>query len=339
MQTNDFLAPEEYPAWHPAAQGIAPDTPDENGVYAANPAPATPYTGTASANGAGAGAGEGRAPGASGRADKQEQEGASRYTRRRNPNYKKGFRRPPAKYAQKSPFAPAIGGSQPEEVEPLRRAPAAPLFREGSALNEPVSDEELLIQGVEPMPTGGRQRRAAKEPESEFTRAKNAVLNQLAASPKSRAMLYKKLVEKEISEPVIEDVLARFEAVGLVNDAEFADVYVRTRMNVKKLSRSAIRRELKQKGVDGEAAEVALEQRTEEDERSDAHELVRKKLRPSMNLAERGEREKIMRRLVAMLARKGYPSGLAFSVVREEIDAFMEEQGIEAATGGYSYYD
>lgn len=326
-----FLQPEEYPAWHPAAQGIVQDLPDENGVYAATSAPATPYRGKDSP--AEHSAQEQRP------ASTSSASGTNRYTKRRNPNLKKGFRRPPAKYAAASPFAPAIGaGSVDQPDAPQKRPRSAPLFREGSALNEPVSDEAMLLQGVTPLPETGRGRRKAKEPESEFSRAKNTVLNQLAASPKSRSMLYKKLVEKEISESVIEDVLARFEAVGLVNDAEFADVYVRTRMNVKKLSRSAIRRELKQKGVEGEAAEIALEQRTEDDERNDAHELVRKKLRPSMDLADRQERDKIMRRLVAMLSRKGYPSGLAFSVVKQEIDTYMEENGIENSSSG-SYYD
>ena len=31
---EDFLAPEEYPAWHPAAQGLAQDLPGESGAYA-----------------------------------------------------------------------------------------------------------------------------------------------------------------------------------------------------------------------------------------------------------------------------------------------------------------
>ncbi|WP_421083434.1 regulatory protein RecX [Rothia nasimurium] len=323
LPPTDFLSPEEYPAWHPAAQGLAEDLPGETGAYA-NDRVATPYTGQAEAS---ASSSPGQAS-STGAPDRQ-----GKYTRRRNPNLKKGFRRPPARYAASSPFAPAIGASAPEH-EPPQRKRSQPIFREGSALNEPITDEEMLVQGVTPLPE--KRGRGGKEPESEFTRAKNIVLNQLAASPKSRAMLEKKLVEKDISPEVIEDILARFEAVNLINDAEFAEVFVRTRMNVKKLSRSAIRRELKAKGVEGEEAELALEQRTEDDERADAHELVRKKLRPSMNLADRTEKEKIMRRLVAMLGRKGYPGGLAFSVVREEVEAYAAELGISSEA---SYFD
>ena len=327
-RVEDFLAPEEYPAWHPAAQGLAQDLPGESGAYASTQT-ATPYTGKAAAV-----AGSSRDGGQVAEAAEPARQG--KYTRRRNPNLKKGFRKPPAKYAARSPFAPAIGAASAPENEAPQRKRSQPLFREGSALNEPVTDEEMLVQGVTPMPE--KRGRAGKEPESEFTRAKNIVLNQLAASPKSRAMLEKKLVEKEISAEVIEDILNRFEAVNLINDAEFADMYVRTRMNVKKLSRSAIRRELKTKGVEGELAEIALEQRTEEDERADAHELVRKKLRPSMELGDRAEKEKVMRRLVAMLGRKGYPAGLAFSVVREEVESYAQEMGM-SGEDGYSYYD
>lgn len=326
-QPGGFLTPEEFPPWHPASLGYTEDNPES--YVPASSRTATPYTG--------AGAPEGASAEVPSDGSDRQGEQKKQYRTRRNPNYKKGFRRPPAKYAQNSPFAPAIGGAtQAEPAEPKRKS--APLFREGSALNEPVSDAELLVQGVTPMP-GQTRGHKGKGPESEFTRAKNIVLNQLAASPKSRAMLHKKLVEKDISEETIEDILDRFEAVNLINDAEFADVYVRTRMNVKKLSRSAIRRELKTKGVEGDLAEVALEQRTEEDERADAHELVRKKLRFSMNLADRQEKEKVMRRLVAMLGRKGYSAGLAFSVVREEVEAYAQELGAEEGYAENSYWD
>ena len=51
----------------------------------------------------------------------------------------------------------------------------------------------------------------------------------------------------------------------------------------------------------------------------DAHELVRRKLPASADLTDRKERDKLTRRLVSMLGRKGYPSGMAFAVVKEEL--------------------
>ncbi|MFW0185307.1 regulatory protein RecX [Rothia sp. CCM 9418] len=160
----------------------------------------------------------------------------------------------------------------------------------------------------------------------EFTHAKNIVYQQLAASAKSRFQLEKKLSDKGISAEIAEDLLQRCEAVGLINDEEYAQMYVRTTANMKKLSRSALRRELKTRGIREEYIEQALAQRSDSDEYEDAVSLVQKKLRPSMNLSDYREKEKIMRRLVSMLGRKGYSSSLAFSVVRSEVERMAEDQ-------------
>ncbi|MCP3427234.1 RecX family transcriptional regulator [Rothia sp. AR01] len=118
----------------------------------------------------------------------------------------------------------------------------------------------------------------------------------------------------------------RYEELGLVDDRQYAEMYVRSRAASRKLARPALRRELVQKGIAGELAEEALEQRDEEDEREDARELVRKKLAREGALADRVEREKVTRRLASMLARRGYAPGLAFGIIREE----LERRGAES---------
>ena len=82
------------------------------------------------------------------------------------------------------------------------------------------------------------------------------------------------------------------------------------------LARRALAQELRRKGIDDEIAREALDEIDPDDEAAAARELVRKKLRPM-----RGARRHATatRRLVGMLARKGYPPGLAFAVVREEL--------------------
>lgn len=151
--------------------------------------------------------------------------------------------------------------------------------------------------------------------------ARAIVLRQLTASAKSRKQLEDKLADRNVPEDVAREVLDRFEEVDLVDDAQYAQLYVRSRASSRKLSRSAIRRELATRGVTGEIAESALEQRTDEDEREDAAELVRRKLPAGLDPADRAARDKAVRRLVGMLGRKGYPPGLAFAVVKEELEA------------------
>nr|WP_240898785.1 regulatory protein RecX [Kocuria sediminis] len=146
-------------------------------------------------------------------------------------------------------------------------------------------------------------------------------MRQLTASAKSRKQLEDKLADRNVPEDVAREVLDRFEEVSLVDDAQYAELYVRSRAGSRKLARSAIRRELATRGVSGELAEAALEQRTDEDERADAAELVRRKLPAGLDLTDRTERDRAVRRLVGMLGRKGYAPGLAFAVVKEELEA------------------
>lgn len=150
-------------------------------------------------------------------------------------------------------------------------------------------------------------------------KARAIVLRQLTMSPKSRFQLAAKLVEREVPDAAAKAVLDRFEEVRLIDDAEFARMWVRSRSRNKSLARGALRRELSEKGISKEHAEAALEQLSEADERSSAADLVRRKLRSARPMGDREERDKHRRRLVSMLARKGYSSGLAFDVVNREL--------------------
>ena len=169
-----------------------------------------------------------------------------------------------------------------------------------------------------------RAARAAKETDP-YTRAKTIVYNQLAYSAKTRGQLRKKLQTEGFDAELIEPLLDKFEAAKLIDDAEYAQSFVAQKSRTKKLSRAALRRELAERGVRGEEAENALAQRTDEQEREDAAELVRKKLRPGMDLSDRAEKDKVTRRLLGMLARRGYSSSVSMSVIREELAAYGAE--------------
>lgn len=169
-----------------------------------------------------------------------------------------------------------------------------------------------------------RAARAAEETDP-YTRAKTIVYNQLAYSAKTRGQLRKKLQAEGFDAELIESLLDKFEAAKLIDDAEYAQTFVAQKSRTKKLSRAALRRELAERGVRGEEAENALAQRTDEQEREDAAELVRKKLRPGMDLSDRAEKDRVTRRLLGMLARRGYSSSVSMSVIREELAVYGAE--------------
>lgn len=168
----------------------------------------------------------------------------------------------------------------------------------------------------------------AEDPEPDpASVARAIVLRQLTSSAKSRLQLARKLAERNIPEDVAEAVLDRFEEVRLIDDADFADMWVRSRSQSRKLAKGALRRELSDKGIDGDTAAAALEQLSDADEEEAARVLVERKLRPGTDLSDRTERDRITRRLASMLARKGYQPSQAFRVVGEVLDARVANPG------------
>ena len=166
---------------------------------------------------------------------------------------------------------------------------------------------------------------AGVSPEEQYEKARAVVLRRLTGSPKSRHQLAVALKEKDFNPEVVTRVLDRMEEVHLINDVEFAQTWVRGRHELKNLGKSALRRELREKGISEQVAADALEQISAEDESEAARELVRRKLQgktvptgPSPE--ERAERDKVTRRLVSMLARRGHSPGAAFQIVREVIE-------------------
>ncbi|POX58014.1 recombination regulator RecX [Streptomyces sp. Ru62] len=150
-------------------------------------------------------------------------------------------------------------------------------------------------------------------------RARAICLRLLTGTPRTRKQLADALHKREIPEDVAEEVLSRFEEVGLIDDGAFADAWVESRHHGRGLARRALARELRTKGVDSALIEDAVAQLDSEQEEATARELVARKLRATRGL----DRDKRLRRLAGMLARKGYPEGMALRVVRQA----LEEEG------------
>ncbi|BAC70202.1 MULTISPECIES: recombination regulator RecX [Streptomyces] len=150
-------------------------------------------------------------------------------------------------------------------------------------------------------------------------RARAICLRLLTGTPRTRKQLADALRKREIPEDVADEVLSRFEEVGLINDSAFADAWVESRHHGRGLARRALARELRTKGVDSTLIDEAVGQLDSEQEEATARELVARKLRSTRGL----DRDKRLRRLAGMLARKGYSEGMALRVVRQA----LEEEG------------
>lgn len=145
--------------------------------------------------------------------------------------------------------------------------------------------------------------------------ARAIVLRQLTAGPRTRAQLATALARRGTSDDVIADVLDRFTDVGLIDDAAFAAAWVQSRQRGRGLARRRLAQELHTRGVDAALVREALEQIDPDEERAAARVLVDRRL-PALSAL---ERDVIVRRLVGMLARKGYNPGMAMQVVLDAV--------------------
>jgi regulatory protein len=154
--------------------------------------------------------------------------------------------------------------------------------------------------------------------------ARAICLRLLTERARSRHELEQALRRRAVPEEAVRATVARLREVGLINDGEFAEQWVRSRHVHKGLGRHALVVELRRKGVADDVAGEALEEIDADVEESRARQLVERKLR-GMVLDSPEQRAGAVRRLAGMLARKGYGSGIAYRVVRDAIAAHGAE--------------
>lgn len=166
-----------------------------------------------------------------------------------------------------------------------------------------------------PTKSGGHPDDAAGNPE---TMAKAICLRLLTIAPRPRAGLRQALRRQKVPDEVAERVLDRLTEVGLVDDAAYAASFVRTKQRDRGLGRSALHAELRRIGVDDQLASDAVSQVDADDERIRAIVLINKRIEVAMASGPVAAK----RRLLAMLARRGYPADLSVRVVDEAMAGY-----------------
>jgi len=170
----------------------------------------------------------------------------------------------------------------------------------------------------EPGPGRGDDRLAGEGPDADPVEVARLIcLRQLETAPRTRSQLAGVLARKHVPDDAAQVVLDRFTEVGLIDDGAFARGWVESRHRSRGLAGRALSQELRQRGVPGPEAAQALAELDPVTERATARRLVDRKLASTQRLDPAAR----LRRLGEMLARKGYPAGLAYEVVREALRA------------------
>jgi regulatory protein len=147
-------------------------------------------------------------------------------------------------------------------------------------------------------------------------RARQICLRLLTIAPRTRAHLAQALHRRGVPDEAAENVLSRFTDVGLIDDAAFARAWVESRHHSRGLSRRSLSAELRRQGVESDEIREAVETLDPEQEVATARRLVEQKLAGT-----RGQPPEVrVRRAAGTLARKGYPPGLIFRLIKEVLE-------------------
>lgn len=141
--------------------------------------------------------------------------------------------------------------------------------------------------------------------------ARTIALRLLTTRARTRDELREALRRRQVPTDAAESVLARLESVGLLNDSDFARQWVSSRQQRRSLSRTALRHELRRKGLASDHVDAALAEVSGDDERAAAAALISKRI-AGMTALEPHTR---YRRLAQMLARRGFPAGVITAVL------------------------
>ena len=151
--------------------------------------------------------------------------------------------------------------------------------------------------------------------------AKAICLRLLTGAARPRAGLAAALARKGIPNDVAERVLDRLTEVGLIDDEAYAQSFVASRHRHGGLGAGALREELKRKGVDATTAASAVTVVDRDAEYRRARALLERRVDSAMANGV----DTAHRRMLGLLARRGYPPDLAQRVVREVIDEYEAE--------------
>ena len=150
-------------------------------------------------------------------------------------------------------------------------------------------------------------------------------LRLLTVRARTRAELAGHLTKRGFPDDAADAVLNRLEAVGLIDDEDFAEQWVRSRQANAGKGKRALAAELRTKGVEAELIAGVLDGIDAGAERSRAEQLVERRLRREVL---DGDDAKVVRRLVGMLARRGYSQSMAVSVVTDAVAAERERRRV-----------
>ena len=153
----------------------------------------------------------------------------------------------------------------------------------------------------------------------QFEGAYQRAINFLSYRIRSEKEIRQNLAKKEVPEEIIERVLDKLRGASLVNDQEFASLWVENRIQFKPRGKRALSSELFQKGIPNEIIEDAL---VEIDEEELAYQCARSKINKFSGL----DKKTFQKKLSGLLTRRGFP----YHIIKDVVNSLWKENEKES---------
>lgn len=153
--------------------------------------------------------------------------------------------------------------------------------------------------------------------EREYPHALERAVSFLAARARTERELVACLTRSGYTQQAIARVMQRLSQAGYINDAVFADQWTLARTS-RAMGKRRIAQELRQKGVDAQSIDAALEQIDEEEMLTAATALAQKLLARTRGKDARD----VNRKVIAALLRRGYD----YSMAKAALEAAGEDE-------------
>ncbi|WP_404451455.1 recombination regulator RecX [Virgibacillus necropolis] len=147
-------------------------------------------------------------------------------------------------------------------------------------------------------------------------------INFLSYRMRTKKEIHDYLVKKEVDEEHIKQIMDRLMSEGLLDDAVFADAFVRTRIQTSIKGPALVRKELIEKGVSAAVASKAIEHYTFDIQMEKTQKWIHKK----MNKQGKDSFKKQLQQLQITLMQKGFEQ----DVIKEAVSELGEEKDDDA---------
>jgi regulatory protein len=151
-------------------------------------------------------------------------------------------------------------------------------------------------------------------------RAHQVAVNFISYRPRSSKEILDKLQQKGFARDLALEVVDQLKELNLLNDLQFARMFVRDKLRGKPMGKAMLRRKLLEKGIAFQLSERILKEYvTEKDEQEAAKTLAARKMKMSRSRFSALDPSTREKRLINYLLSRGFSSDIAYKTARSII--------------------